>query len=222
MVKMLHIFSNWKWTGPAEHALNAAVYCMKKGYGILFACASPPVPVEDSLMKRAREAGLVMVAGLYLNKHLSPWQNVRDMFRLRSCIQQYRFQLIHAHLPNDHLLAAGAVALGKRRLPVIRTVYDGLELPPTPRNRLLINHGTDWLITVSETSKQLISRDFALPAHRIRTICPGVDVDYFNPQIDGRAARERFGIADEDPVVALSPGCKGTGVSKSCCRLCPV
>ena len=203
MVKMLHIFSNWKWTGPAEHALNAAVYFMKKGYGVVFACANPPVPVEDSLLKRAREAGLAMLDGLYLNKHCNPWQNARDMFRLRACIRKYQFRLIHTHLPNDHLLIAGAIALGKRRVPVIRTVYDGLELPPTPRNRLLINHAADRLITVSQASKRLISRDFTVPADRIDAICPGVDVNYFTPLIDGRAARERLGLAGDDPVVGI-------------------
>jgi glycosyltransferase involved in cell wall biosynthesis len=176
---------------------------MKKGYGVVFACASPPVPVEDSLIKRARDAGLAVVGGLYLNKHFNPWQNVRDLFRLRACMQTYRFQLIHTHLPNDHLLVAGGVALGKLRVPVIRTVYDGLELPPTPRNRLLINHATDRLITVSQASKRSISRDFTLPPDRIHAICPGVDVNYFTPQIDGRAARERFGIAGDDPVVGI-------------------
>jgi glycosyltransferase involved in cell wall biosynthesis len=197
------MFSNWKWTGPAEHALNAAVYFMKKGYGVVFACARPPAPVEDSLMERARDAGLALADGLHLNKHCNPWQNARDIFRLRACIHKYRFQLIHTHLSNDHLLVAGALALGKRRIPVIRTVYDGLELPPTPRNRLLINHGTDRVITVSQASKRSIFRDFTVPADRIHAICPGVDVDYFNPRIDGHAVRERFGIAGEDPVVGI-------------------
>jgi glycosyltransferase involved in cell wall biosynthesis len=176
---------------------------MKKGYGVVFACATPPVPVEDSLMQRVRDAGLAVEDGLYLNKHFNPWQNARDIFSLRSCIQKNSFQLIHTHLSNDHLLTAGARALGAKRVPVIRTVYDGLELLPTPRNRFLINHATDSLITVSQASNQSISRDFALPQHRIWTICPGVDINYFNPQIDGRAARERYGIGGEDPVVGI-------------------
>ncbi len=203
MVKMLQVFSNWKWTGPAEHALNAAVYFMKKGNGVVFACADPPVPVEDSLSKRAREAGLAMIDGLYLNKHFNPWQNARDIFRLRARMQKDRFQLIHTHLSNDHLLVAGAAALGKRRVPIIRTVYDGPELPPTPRNRMIINHYTDSLITVSQAAKQAIVRDYTVPADRIQTICPGVDANYFNPLIDGRAARERFGIAGQAPVVGI-------------------
>jgi glycosyltransferase involved in cell wall biosynthesis len=202
-MNMLHIFSNWKWTGPAEHALNTAVYCRKKGYGVVFACASPPVPVEDSLMQRARDAGLTVEDGLYLNKHFHPWQNARDIIRLRACIHKNGFQLIHTHLSNDHLLIAAARALGGKCVPVIRTVYDGLELPPTPRNRYVINHATDSLITVSQASKLSISRDFALPQQRIWTICPGVDSNYFNPQIDGRAARERYGIAGDDPVVGI-------------------
>ena len=202
-MNMLHIFSNWKWTGPAEHALNTAVYFMKKGCAVIFACAAPPKPVEDSLMQRARAAGLSLEDGLHLNKHCNPWQNAHDIVRLRACIRKNGFQLIHTHLPNDHLLTAAALSLGRRRVPVIRTVYDGWELRPTLRNRLLINHCTDSLITVSRVLKRSISRDFALSEERMRVICPGVDVDYFNPLLDGRAARERHGIAGEDPVVGV-------------------
>jgi glycosyltransferase involved in cell wall biosynthesis len=202
-MNMLHIFSNWKWTGPAEHALNTAVYFMRKGYRVVFACAAPPVPVEDSLMQRAREAGLTIEDGLYLNKHFHPWQNARDIFRLRACIQRNRLQLIHTHLSNDHLVTAGAVALERYRVPIIRTVYEGLELRPSLRNRLLLNHFTDSVITVSEATRRAICSSFALPAGRVRAICPGVDVNQFNPGIDGSAARKRYGIGSDDPVVGI-------------------
>lgn len=202
-MNMLHIFSNWKWTGPAEHALNAAVYFMNKGHRVVFACASPPVPVEDSLKKRAEQAGLEIVDGLCLNKHFNLWQNARDVFSLHTCIRRNRFQLVHTHLSNDHLLTAGAVARGGHRVPIIRTVYDGLELQPTLRNRLLINHYTDMLITVSEASRAAVSSAFKLPASSLCTICPGVDCAHFNPAIDGSPARQRYGIGADDPVVGI-------------------
>ena len=33
-MKILHLYSNWKWTGPAEHALNAAIHLFRKGYDL--------------------------------------------------------------------------------------------------------------------------------------------------------------------------------------------
>jgi len=202
-MNLLHIFSNWKWTGPAEHALNAAVYFMKKGHRVVFACALPPHPVEDSLIKRAEQAGLEIQKGLYLNKHLTVLRSAGDMYRLRSYMQSNRFQLIHTHLPNDHLLTAGARLLGACQVPIIRTVYDGPELRPTLRNRLLLQYCTDSLIAVSEAARQAISTVFGIPAGRIWNICPGVDCDKFNPGIDGSGVRKQYDISADDPVVGI-------------------
>jgi glycosyltransferase involved in cell wall biosynthesis len=161
------------------------------------------LPVEDSLKKRAQKAGLTIEEGLYLNKHFNLWQNVRDVFGVRASIRRHRVELIHTHLPNDHLLTAGALSLDANRVPVIRTIYDGWELQPSLRNRLLLNHYTDALITVSDVSRRAISRAFTLPADRVRTICPGVDCERFNPLVDGSAARKRYGIGSNDPVVGI-------------------
>ncbi|MCK5009545.1 MAG: hypothetical protein KAS98_03610, partial [Deltaproteobacteria bacterium] len=68
-MRILHLFSNWKWTGPAEHALNAATYFVDRGYDITFACGKPPSGVEDSLEKRAKKSGLNLANKFYLNKH---------------------------------------------------------------------------------------------------------------------------------------------------------
>lgn len=203
MMNMLHIFSNWKWTGPAEHALNAAVHFKKKGHRVVFACARPPSQVDDSLRQRAEAAGLEIEEGLYLNKHFDLRKNAVDILKLRTCIGRNGFQFIHTHLPNDHLLTACALARGRCRTPIIRTVYDGLGLQHTLRNRWLINHGTDLLITASDVSKRAISSMFAFPPDRIQVICPGVDADYFNPLIDGSAVRLRYGIGSDDPVVGI-------------------
>ena len=44
-MKILHIFSNWKWTGPAEHALNLALQLRQHGHDVTFACAPPPAGI---------------------------------------------------------------------------------------------------------------------------------------------------------------------------------
>jgi len=140
---------------------------------------------------------------LYLNKHLTVLRSAGDMYRLRSYMQSNRFQLIHTHLPNDHLLTAGARLLGACQVPIIRTVYDGPELRPTLRNRLLLQYCTDSLIAVSEAARQAISTVFGIPAGRIWNICPGVDCDKFNPGIDGSGVRKQYGISIDDPVVGI-------------------
>lgn len=202
-MKILHLFSNWKWTGPAEHALATVTYLFKRDYDVTFACAHPPVAVEDSLMQRARKANMPLVNGLYLNKHLHIAQNISDVFRLRQLIDTMAFDLIHTHLTNDHMIAGLASRLTSKKVTLIRTVYDGNGLTAGFRNRLLLSFATDGLITVSDLSRQAIQRQFGFPTAKIWTISPGVDCEKFNPSVDGSKVRSKYALDNDTPLVGI-------------------
>ena len=202
-MKILQLFSNWKWTGPAEHALATATYLFKKDYDVTFACAHPPVEVEDSLMQRARKTNMPLVNGLNLNKHLNIPQNVRDVLRLIHLINEMKLDLIHTHLPNDHMIAGIAAKLASQKVTLIRTVYDGTGLPAGFRNRLLLSFKTDGLITVSDTSRKSIKKQFRFPQGKIWKISPGVDCERFNPTVDGGKVRSRYGVDKDAPLIGI-------------------
>jgi glycosyltransferase involved in cell wall biosynthesis len=202
-MKILHLFSNWKWTGPAEHALATAMYLFTKDYDVSFACAHPPVEVEDSLVQRTRKANMPLVNGFYLNKHLHIAQNFRDVLRLTQLINKMKFDLIHTHLANDHLIAGIASKLASKKVALIRTVYDGTGLSAGFRNRLLLSFGTDGLITVSDISKQSIHEQFGLPTGKIWKISPGVDCERFNVRVDGSKVRLKYGLEKDTPLVGI-------------------
>ena len=202
-MKILHLFSNWKWTGPAEHALATATYLFKKDYDVTFACAHPPVEVEDSLVQRARKTNMPLVNGLYLNKHLHIPQNVRDFLRLTQLINKMKYDLIHAHLPNDHVIAGIASKLASQKVTLIRTVYDGTGLPAGLRNRLLLSFSTDGLITVSDMSLRSIQKQFGVPKGKIWKISPGVDCERFNSTIDGSRVRSKYAVDKDAPLVGI-------------------
>ena len=202
-MRVLHLFSNWKWTGPAEHALITARYLFEKSYNLTFACGKPPQAAEDSLQKRVEESGIPMEACFYLNKHFNVWHTACDVLRLRNYLHKNNVDLIHTHLVNDHLIAALAVLCSSRKIPLIRSLYDGTGQEITTRDRLLISHATDGVITVSESALRTIQRRSALPPGRLWRICPGVDCNRFNPGIDGSAVRLRYGVGEDDPLVGI-------------------
>lgn len=202
-MKVLHLYSNWKWTGPAEHALNVATHLVKKGYDITFACGKPPLAVEESLEKRAKEDGLKVTQYFYLNKHFNICHDVIDIVRLRGFIKQNNYELIHTHLFNDHFIAGVAARLLSKKISLIRTVYDGEGLPNNVKNRVLLSYFTDGLITVSESSKRGIEETFNLISDEIWKICPGVDCSRFNQSIEGDEIRKRFSIGLNDPLVGI-------------------
>ena len=202
-MKILHLFSNWKWTGPSEHALATVTHLFKRDYDVTFACAHPPVDVEDSLLERARKANIPLVNGLYLNKHLHISHNVMDVLRLTRLINEVKYDLIHTHLANDHMIAGIASKLTSKKFNLIRTVYDGNGLSAGFRNRLLLFFTTDGLITVSDMSRQSIQRQFGFPIDKIWKISPGVDCARFNPSVNGSKVRSKYGIDKDTPLVGI-------------------
>jgi len=148
-MKILHLYSNWKWTGPAEHALNVASHLFRKGHDLTFACGKPPQAADDSLEKRARENGLILANHFYLNKHFNVGHDAIDIIRLVSLIREKKYEIIHTHLFNDHFIVGIAARCISKRITLLRTVYDGTGLDNTIRNRALLSYFTDGLIAVS-------------------------------------------------------------------------
>jgi len=124
-MRVLHLYSNWKWTGPAEHALNLAISLVKRGYDLTFVCSKPPREVEDSLKKRAEESGLSLVNNFYMNKHFNILHNALDIMRLTRFIKENRFELIHTHLFNDHFITGVSTRRLSKEVSLIRSVYAG-------------------------------------------------------------------------------------------------
>ena len=69
-MKILHLFSDWKWTGPAEPVLNLCKGLEKRGHDVTLAYRKPPYPIEESLEKRVLEGGVKATDQFRLN-HVS-------------------------------------------------------------------------------------------------------------------------------------------------------
>jgi len=195
-MKILHLFSNWKWTGPAEHALSLALALKQEGHTVAFACAAPPPDAPDSIAHRAGLAGIRPVTRFRLNKHFNPAQNLSDIPRLRRFIKKEKFDIVHTHLPNDHFLAGMALRATFGRTALIRTCYDGDGVRRGPRTRLLFSFMTDGLITISERTKKQIAERHYLSKTKLWKLDVPVDLKRFDPNRapDNRAG---FGLAPE-------------------------
>jgi glycosyltransferase involved in cell wall biosynthesis len=198
-MKILHIFSNWKWTGPAEHALNLALQQRQQGHDVTFACAPPPAGIEESLRAVAVERGMEPVTDFHLQKHVQVFKNLQDIAALRRFMKKERFDIVHTHMPNDHLVAGMAARSLFARVPVIRSCYEGDGVQGGVRTRMTLSCMTDGLITISDlTRNQLIARRY-LSADRIWKVDVPVDLDRFNPD-RVRNNRPKFNLQQEAAV----------------------
>jgi glycosyltransferase involved in cell wall biosynthesis len=195
-LNILHIFSNWKWTGPAEHALNLALEHQRLGHRVTFACAAPPETAPNSIRSVARERGIEPYTGCRLNKHFSPYDSLQDIGRLASFIRQSGFDVVHTHMPNDHLLAGLAVKLGLTKAVLVRTSYDGSGFIDGIRTRLCLLFLTDGFVTISEKTRDQVLKRRSLTPNKVWTTDIPVDLDRFNPD-KVADCRAKFALAPD-------------------------
>ena len=180
-MNILHVFSNWKWTGPAEHALNLALEHQRLGHRVTFACAAPPEGAPASILSIARERGIEPHTDCRLNKHFNPVDSLKDTLCLMRFIQREGFDVVHTHMPNDHLMAGLAVRLGLTKAVLVRTCYDGSRVSGGARTRLCLRFLTDGFIAISEaTRNQIIGRRYISAGKVWKTDIP-VDLNRFDP-----------------------------------------
>lgn len=200
-MRVLHLFSNWRWTGPAEPAVNLCAALQRHGRDVTFACGSAPGGCEPSVLVHARDRGLAVREGLTLGKHINPFHNYPDGRTLRRWLEDDGYGLVHCHLRNAHIVAALAGRAMARRPFVIRSSYDG-HGPRGYWERRLLNELTDGLLVVSDAARDHVLRR-GFPADRVRAVHTAVDLERFDPGRGLGDLRARLGIAPDAFVVGI-------------------
>lgn len=189
-MRVLHLFGDWKWTGPAEPTLDLVVELRALGLDVTLACRPAPPEAAQSLPARARARGIEPSFGFALNKKLNLSDNLADIRKLREACEGGVFDLVHVHFSHDHIVGAmGARGAGA---PVVRTNHKGTALP------WLLCRLTDGYLTFS-AADPTVAR-LGRPA---RVIAPALDLGRFDPGRSGAGVRARYGLPDDAFVVGV-------------------
>ncbi len=202
-MRILHTLANWKWTGPAEPAVRLAAE-LKGSHEVAFACGTCPyADLENEVARAAERAGLALLPGLRLSKHFAPASAARDFLALSRLLRQGRFDLVHAHLLNDHLLAGAAA---RRALPaclIVRTVYGVADAGRGLRARFACARLLDGAIASSQAAADALRAAHALPEERVFVVPGAVDTARFSPErLAGLRAAARAELRLDGDVVA--------------------
>jgi len=200
-VKVLQLFNNWKWTGPAEYACNLASALIDRGVETTLACGSPPKGAKDSFFTMAKERGLSPCVDFTLNKHFRLRENIADYRKLRAFIDEERFSIIHTHLTNGHLLGSLAAKRTSPQSVVIRTCYesDGGGI----RDHFLYKQLTDGIIAVADSTRLAIVDKHRIPEEKVKLIPAAIDTDRFDPRKGLMNNRSHWAIDADAPVVGI-------------------
>ena len=177
-MKALHLFSNAKWTGPAEPALNLCVALRALGVDADFACTPNAGASVNKVVETARDRGIEPLLQFHLSKHRHPIKDFQDRRALSGHLDRQRYDLIHCHLDNDHAIALGPAT--RHRIPLIRSSYEGLGLTLSRRRRSLLE-GTAFLIEPSQRALEHDAEAFAFPRERLGVVPGAVDTGRFDP-----------------------------------------
>jgi len=208
-MKILQLFSNWKWTGPADPILNLCKGLEKRGHEVTLAYQKPPLPVEDSIEKRVRLAGVKATDQFRLNHAIRAyhpkflWGNLQDILDITHYLRSEQFEILNVHHSHGHILGGIAAKRCGHPVMVVRTDHKRDPLKPSLGNRFLISQLTDGMITFSERARREDAEHFGLPPERVAKILPALDLDRYDPQRDYKDIRTLLGIRPEKVIIGM-------------------
>src|SRR5262249_20118444 len=112
-MRILHLTSGAKWTGPAAVAIGQVEALRAAGVEAEIAIAR-----DTPLAARFASAGWVRPL---LERGRRPGAFLPDVAVLDEPLARERFELVHTHGSHDHL--AAAATLTRRRLPLVRSFH---------------------------------------------------------------------------------------------------
>jgi glycosyltransferase involved in cell wall biosynthesis len=200
-VRLVHLCSNWKWTGPAEPAVALAASLQQRGHDVRFACGREVGTLPNDVANEARARGLAPNLDFRLGKHRHPIYDRLDRRAMRSWLKKVKPDLVHCHLPNDQRIAADpAKSLG---VPLVRSLYDG-DPPPVSGDVRDQIRGAAGVIVISDRMREAVIERFGVDPEKVVAIDGAVDLKRFNPKSKGLPdLRAAYGLSKDDFVVGI-------------------
>ncbi|MCB9887461.1 MAG: glycosyltransferase family 4 protein [Planctomycetes bacterium] len=198
--RILHLFANYKWTGPADPAIRAAARLRDLGLDVTFTKAGFVHPGgQHHIAEQLERWRLPTLEGLELRKHFRVSSLLRDVRALRRILERERFALLHCHLPADHLLATVACRRLASPPPVVRTLYEPAAPPRGWRERYAFARTAAVLAPTASCVRGVIER-FALRPAQVLLQEPVTEPR----ERQGGDLRARWGLGPQHKVVGIT------------------
>ena len=202
-MRVLHLYSDFRWTGPAEPTVSLVRELKVSGVEVVYACGTPPKPYPSSILAKAPQFGVEPVTRFRLSRYNNPIDTVRDVATLPRYIAEGGFDIVHTHLTHDHVLGAIAAKLCRRRVKVVRTNHKGVAIKLTLGRRALLSHCVDGYVGFSEEAAARDRRTLGIGDDRVCVVSPAVDRERFYPAEPPGRIRAEMGLADDDVVAGI-------------------
>ncbi len=199
-IRVLHLISDHRWTGPAEPLVNLVWGLREKGVEAALACRRAPKPRLRTLQGMAARRGIDPILDFHLNRYWPSFQTLRDLRRLPAYLDERSIDFVHTHLSHDHALGGYAARRCNRRVLVVRTNHKGVPLRRSRLQSLAFRRFTDAYVGFSRMAADQDQRTFGIPDDRVYVINPAVDLDRFDPTKPYMDVRGQLSLRPEDVI----------------------
>jgi glycosyltransferase involved in cell wall biosynthesis len=176
-MRVLHLFGDWKWTGPSEPTLDLCVELRALGVDAVLACQPPPPERASAcLAARARERGLTPLHDFRLERSISLIKNLDDIKKISDACRDV--DILHVHFSHDHVVG-GLGARRSGRAKIVRTNHKAVPTPRHPGTRYLYRKLTDGYLTCSRVALDADVAKFGLRGWHVD---PAMRLDRFTPR----------------------------------------
>jgi glycosyltransferase involved in cell wall biosynthesis len=199
-LRILHLFGDHKWTGPAEPTVNLCLALRERGHEVWFASRKAGPGEVAALDDRARQKGLEPLHLFALNKYFNLRDNFRDTKKIRKFVEEAKVDVVHVHGSHDHVLGGWSARRAANRPVVARTYHKGVAMEPGLGPKILMKLYVDGWISYTPAGLRDDCRNYGLDPDRTLAIEGAVDLERFDPS-KARPCRAELGIP-EGAVVA--------------------
>ena len=204
-MNVLHLTSDWKFTGPAEPMLIGGEALRARGHRVDLVCPPPP-DGEMGVFDVARERGVDLEHSVAIERGrgIAALRDLRDVRAIRSWMAERELDVVHVWHTRAHSLALRARGASTA---LVRAHSDGLAVPTGLRgagSRWLYGAGCDALVCTSRNC--MAQHADTVGAAKRHAVSGAVDLERFRPawDVDEReAARGRLGLRPKEPAVGV-------------------
>jgi len=201
--RILHLLSDWKWTGPAEPIVNLCRELGRHGHVVNLVCRKPPHSYPKSIVHHAAERSVDVNTEFQLDKRFNLAANLRDTRALAEFIDREDVSIVHVHTSHDHYLGSRAARKANNRPFVVRWNHTGMPLRNSIANRFLIKGHTSAWIALSPACLAEDIRAFDIPEKHGLAVEGAIDLERFDPERRFEDIRAQHGFSGDHIVAGI-------------------
>jgi glycosyltransferase involved in cell wall biosynthesis len=208
-MNVLCLYSDWRWTGPAEPVIQMCLGLQQRGHTVFFACRRMPASsreVEENVPAKAQAAGLQVTTEFALDRYMGIGHTLHDLVALPRFLGQHQIDVLHCHLSHDQALGALCGRLcGARRPLLVKTLHRRKVPAATWLYRLGLTGllRADGAFVFTPAFRQQYIERFGLDPDTIALQPLTIDLERFRPERTWRPMRPVFGIPAEAVVIGI-------------------